>query len=230
MLQQTELKQISQQIIPVLQKELTKIAVTEIKKTLLTTGFQKTNGGYSQSLDSQLLERMVRVEEQLVAQGKMIETIITQMNKINAEQREYSDKINKELREDMNARFVEQREYSDKINKEQKENSDKINAEQRENSDKINAEQGKRIELLISQMDKRHKEQREDSDKRHKEQREDSDKRNAEQREDINTRFAEQKEYMNKRFTHFQWTITGGILLATLLILAFQFFLQTQTL
>ena len=148
MLQQAELKQISQQIFPVIKEEIAKIAVTEIKKTLLTTDFQKTNGGYSQPLDHQLLERMVRVEEQLVAQGKGIESIITQMNKINAEQREYSDKRN-----------AEQREYSDKRNAEQREYSDKRNAEQREYSDKRNAEQredmNKRFEELREDMNKR---------------------------------------------------------------------------
>ena len=52
MLQQAELKQISQQIFPVIKEEIAKIAVTEIKKTLLTTDFQKINGGYSQPLKS----------------------------------------------------------------------------------------------------------------------------------------------------------------------------------
>ena len=200
MLQQTELKQIGKQIFPVIKEEIAKIAVTEVKKALPKTTFKKTNGDKSQPLDYQLLERIVRVEEQLVAQGKMIESIITQMNKINAEQREYSDKIN---------------------------------AEQREYSDKINAEQGKRIELLISQIDKRNAEQREDSDKRHKEQREDSNERHKEQIEYSDKRFEavdKRFEDMNKRFTHFQWIITAGFLLATLLIAAFQFFLQNQTL
>ena len=140
MLQQAELKQISQQIFPVIKEEIAKIAVTEIKKTLLTTDFQKTNGGYSQSLDSQLIHHIDKIREDMntrfaeqreysdkinadqkensdkinAEQGKRIELLISQIDKRNAEQREDSDKRNAEQREDINTRFAEQREYSDK--------------------------------------------------------------------------------------------------------------------
>ena len=76
-------------------------------------------------------------------------------------------------------------------------------------------------------MNTRFAEQREYSDTRFAEQRENSDTRFAEQRENSDTRHKELREDMNKRFGFLQWIITGGLLLATLLIGLFQFFLMT---
>ena len=85
MLQQRELKQITQQILPVILKEIEKKSPIKKEKTK-PPNFTKYKEAYPPSPDSQLIHH---IDTRFVEQREY-------SDKINAEQRRYSDKINEE--------------------------------------------------------------------------------------------------------------------------------------
>ena len=90
-----------------LDRELKIEIVAIVREELEELLKQKAENGSDYRNDKELLERMIRVEEALVHQGKMMEQRFEVVDKRFEDMHKYMDKRFEDMRGDMNKRFQE---------------------------------------------------------------------------------------------------------------------------